>query len=158
MSMPTEEKSYVGLSQCFFCGGDKNELLFDTRLRDSLPRKGVYNTDPCESCGELMEQGVLLIGVEPGEMEKIELERKDYQTRLDRLPPRKRQNAAPFLPNPSRTGQQLVMADDWVRRAVAPNDPVLADLILRCRWTFVESAVIEAIKNGQRALEESEAS
>lgn len=58
------DKSYVGVGQCFWCGGDK-EVILDRRMKDTLPRKAVYNKEPCDSCKEWMEKGVILISVDP---------------------------------------------------------------------------------------------
>lgn len=61
-----ENKDYVGMANCFFCGKVKN-LLMDRRMKKTLPRNAVYDKEPCEDCKLIMEIGVLFIGVRKGE-------------------------------------------------------------------------------------------
>jgi hypothetical protein len=61
-----DDKSYVGMSTCFWCGKPK-EILLDRRFRDSLPREACYNKEPCDTCKGYMEQGVILISARDGE-------------------------------------------------------------------------------------------
>ena len=48
---------------CFFCGKEKNEIIFFGRLKDDqeAPRGAVINREPCDECAELMTRGVMLI-------------------------------------------------------------------------------------------------
>jgi len=61
-----ENKSYVGMENCFFCGKSKG-ILLDKRMMNTLPQNTVYNKEPCENCKVVMEFGVLFIGVRNGE-------------------------------------------------------------------------------------------
>lgn len=83
----TEEKSHVGMEACFFCGQEKGVVL-DRKLRKSLPRKAVYNHEPCNECAELMKQGIIIIEVRDGEQGG----------------------------NPYRTGKQFVLKEEAVER------------------------------------------
>ena len=57
------DKSYVGMFNCFFCGGAAGVLL-DRRLKNTLPHNvGVINREPCSKCAEYMKQGIILISV-----------------------------------------------------------------------------------------------
>lgn len=73
MSIRVSEKYGVNpsLSQCFFCGGDKNELLLFGRLPGDkeAPRKAVYSHEPCDTCKSYMEQGIMLISVRAKDIE-----------------------------------------------------------------------------------------
>lgn len=81
--------SYVGLSQCFYCGEAK-EVILDRRLKDSLPHLAVYDYEPCAECAELMRQGIMLLSV------------------FDNEPAH----------NPSRSGKMCVVTEDAIRRMV----------------------------------------
>lgn len=59
------EKSYVGMSQCFFCGEPK-EVILDRRLKNTLPRLACYDKEPCQKCKDFMSKGVMLISVANG--------------------------------------------------------------------------------------------
>lgn len=60
------DKSYVGMMLCFYCQ-EPMGLVLDRKLRDIIPEKGTYNTEPCDQCKSWMEQGVILISVKDGE-------------------------------------------------------------------------------------------
>ena len=61
-----EDKNYVGMESCFFCGKVKH-ILLDKRMNNTLPQNAVYNKEPCDDCKLVMEMGVLFIGVKKGE-------------------------------------------------------------------------------------------
>jgi len=62
-----EEKSYVGMYQCFLCGEDIGVVL-DERLRNSFPRRvGAIDMEPCDKCKKYMEDGIIFISVRDGE-------------------------------------------------------------------------------------------
>lgn len=107
--------SYVGLSDCFFCGESK-EVLLDRRLYNTLPHRAVYNHEPCDKCKELMTQGVMFISVRNGEQPSN---------------------------NPFRTGKMCVIKDDAVRRM--PVSPELLESTLKKRVCFIEDAVWEKL-------------
>lgn len=140
--------SYVGLMQCFYCG-EAAGVALDKRLRDSLPDgQAVYDMQPCSKCAEYMRQGVILLGVKDDtEFDRIAAERKAWQAAQDRKPERQR---APFIPNPFRSGDFLVVSEAWVRRAIHPRE--LREQILTCRWTFISQATIKWL---QQQLEPS---
>ena len=104
-------KSYVGLSDCFFCGESK-EVLLDRRLHNSLPHRAVYNREPCPKCKALMAQGVMFISVRDGE---------------------------PQSDNPYRSGRLCVIKEDAVQRM--PVDEAMKAQLLKTRVCFIEDAV-----------------
>ena len=90
------EKSYVGMTQCFFCGEAK-EVLLDRRLRNTLPHLACYDHEPCEKCKEWMKQGIILISVRKGSDQK----------------------------NPYRTGGWIVINEDAFKRIFKDSDEAL---------------------------------
>ena len=109
------EKSYVGLTQCFFCGEDSG-LVMDRHLRPKFERRvGVIDMEPCSECKKLMEQGVMLISVRDGEGGS----------------------------NPYRTGAMAVITDDAIKRMVSEGDTL--DNLLSSRWGFVEDEIWDAV-------------
>lgn len=61
-----EDKSHVGMSQCFICGEVK-EILLDRRLKNTLPRMACYDKEPCDKCKDWTKQGIIFISVANGE-------------------------------------------------------------------------------------------
>lgn len=104
------EKSYVGMTQCFWCGDTKNEILLDRRLKDSLPRKAVYDKEPCDKCRDWMTKGVILISVD------AEKSKHDPQ-------------------NPYRTGGMAVITDEAVTKIF---DTKMANQLKEQRVGFLE--------------------
>ena len=100
-----EEKSHVGMSQCYFCGKVK-EVMLDRRLRHSLPRQAVYNNEPCNDCKQLMEKGVMFISVSNNSKEEGE---------------------------PYRTGKVCVLKDSAVERLLS-GDILKGVLKHRCAF------------------------
>ncbi len=53
------------LSKCFWCGGEKNELIMSTRMDskwcDNKNKSIVANYDPCDKCIEQFKLGIQLI-------------------------------------------------------------------------------------------------
>lgn len=57
----------VQMSQCFWCGEAKNEILIGKRAQKGYkdaPRMAMHNYDPCDQCEQKMEQGIALIEVQ----------------------------------------------------------------------------------------------
>ena len=50
---------------CFYCGGDKNELIMLGRLKGDrpAPKRGVVDKEPCDRCIDYMTKGVILVSV-----------------------------------------------------------------------------------------------
>jgi len=114
--MITENKSYVGMANCFICGEVKH-LLLDKRLKNSLPQNAVYDKEPCDKCKEVMKEGIFFIGVKDGQTE----EEKE---------------------NPYRTGQILALKDEAVKKIL--HGDMLKD-VLKKRLCYVEEAVLKQI-------------
>ena len=108
-------KDYVGLELCFFCGEAKGVLL-DRRMRNVLPREGVYNYDPCNKCGMEMQQGIMVIEIKDGEQE-----------------------ANPD--NPYRTGRQWIIREEAMYKWFRPEVEKLRDQIMRQRFVLMEQHV-----------------
>ncbi len=110
------DKSYVGLSQCFFCGGNKNEIMFDRLLRNRLPHRAVYDKEPCDKCKEYMQMGIILISVKNKETDRN---------------------------NPYKTGGWCVVKEDAVKRF--PFDSGSIQSMLDKRVAFLEDEVWDMI-------------
>jgi len=102
---------------CFYCMKEKNEILLPGKLSGDMeaPRNAVWDDRPCDTCAELMKQGVILVSVKNGESGD----------------------------NPYRTGAWVVVRDEFIARIVAP--PTLRDQILKKRFAFLEDATWDAI-------------
>lgn len=136
-----QEKSHVGMANCYFCG-EPSKVLLETRitrslsggpgeLMKSLPRDcGVVDMDPCSSCEELMKVGVILITVKPESFDEIERDRQEWLA--DENPEKK-----PFFPNPYRTGGWFVVRDDMLERMKEDVPDSVVDNLLRRRWGFI---------------------
>lgn len=59
------------LSQCFFCGDTKNEILLFGRLPGDkeAPKRACYDKEPCDKCKGHMEQGIMFISVKENDPE-----------------------------------------------------------------------------------------
>jgi len=106
-----EERDFVGVDVCFVCGEPKGVLL-DRRLKKSLPRKAVYNDEPCDKCKEIMKKGVIFIGVRDGEQDRK---------------------------NPYRTGHFIGIKEEAIRKMI--KEPLLSK-ILKKRLCYVEKSVL----------------
>lgn len=56
------------ISQCLFCGGDKNEIAVLGALADDkeAPRKAVLDYEPCEACKSNFAAGIAILESEDG--------------------------------------------------------------------------------------------
>lgn len=56
------------LSICFFCGGDKNEIILAGRCKEDrkAPHAAAWNYEPCDTCKDYMEKGVMVSVVKEG--------------------------------------------------------------------------------------------
>lgn len=84
-----ENKSYVGMANCFYCNEPK-EILLNKRLKNNLPREAVYDKVPCDKCKGYMEIGIIIISTRDGESGD----------------------------NPYRTGGWWVVKDDMIKRLI----------------------------------------
>lgn len=166
MNLPLSEKHGVNPSvgHCYFCQKSMEVILFGRLPGDAeAPRDVTLHMEPCPECKKLMELGILIIGVRDGELDKIEQALKEHQAARDEWergyhPGRRR--FRPFLPNPYRTGLWVVAREDAIRRLLA-RDPQLLAQVLECRWVFVEDTdaeqlgLKEAAKSAPTALDEA---
>ncbi len=57
----------VKMSKCFWCGGDKNELIMSTRMDSkwcsNKNKSVVINYEPCDKCKKEFDKGVHIIEI-----------------------------------------------------------------------------------------------
>ena len=52
------------ITQCFFCGKDKNEIvLLGTAYKNQAPMHMIIDKEPCEECKKYMKMGIMLVSV-----------------------------------------------------------------------------------------------
>ena len=108
-----EEKSYVGMANCYFCN-EPSTVLIDKRMRNTLTRNmGVIDMTPCSECKKLMELGVMLISI------------RDETTEEEMKGP---------IPNPHRTGCVCVVKDEAIPRMMEGKE---AEFALKHRFMFI---------------------
>lgn len=135
------EKSHVGMARCFFCG-EHDKILVDRRLKKSLPRDcGVIDMEPCDKCGKLMEQGIMLIIVADGEVEQVNKEKQEYDCKLNMLSGQLRKKARMFIPNPQREGM-AVIKEHAFRKICNDN---MFNWAQKHRWIFMEKSAADAV-------------
>lgn len=107
------DKSYVSLELCYYCNEPKG-IVLDTTMADSLPRQAVFNTEPCDKCADLMEQGIMFISVRDGEPERLVEAKIKARQEWER---NGRQGEFYYIDNPYRTGRTIVISEEAVARA-----------------------------------------
>lgn len=132
------DKSFVGMALCFFCGELNGELLLNKRLRDTLPRRAVYDLTPCELCREHMEHGVILLGITDLSGDTLDKQLAEYRASCQASEARGQRRHAPFVPDVDRTGDFYVVTETCVRRVFTPAE---AEQVIRCRWSFIDEQV-----------------
>lgn len=130
------------IPKCFYCLEDKNELILTGRLRDDVeaPRNSVWDMNPCDQCQSWMEQGIILISVRNGEMEKVNADLENARAGWERefgyrSSSWKEKHPFVFVPNPFRSGGWVVIKDRVIEDNIQPDE--LAQRILEDRWIFV---------------------
>lgn len=114
------------VSQCFFCGKDKNEIaLLGAAYKGEAPRHMVLSYEPCDTCKEIQAKGITLI------------EARDYPEPHNQPPIQKE----PVTMYP--TGSWAVITERLVRNAI--NPPSLAEDIIKKRVAFVEPGILKAL-------------
>lgn len=98
------------IPKCFFCLKDKNMVILPGRLKGDAkaPYGAVWDMEPCDECREHMKMGIILISCKDPSPGKGN--------------------------NPYRTGGWVVVAEDYIRRAITPE---LAQIICESRFAFV---------------------
>jgi len=133
---------------CFFCNKESSGVaLLGNNGGKEAPRQAIYDMTPCHECKDLMNQGILLISVRNGEMEKAERDRELAIAQYERESSGKYRgwkNKHPFnwMPNPYRTGGWAVITEEAF--AGVFNGPVV-DQIVEMRWSFVPDEVWDAV-------------
>lgn len=115
----------IALTRCYFCGEGASILLATNQRGNKQVKEAegkVIDMNPCSICKSLMEQGVILIAIDP--------EKSDPGWENDPMP------------NPYRTGGWWVIKDEGAKR-VFPED--VANRLIKDRWTFLDDAVAEMI-------------
>lgn len=106
------------LDVCFFCMKPRGVALFGMMRGDrEAPREVCMDHEPCDTCKKWMEQGVVLISVD-------EKKTEDKQ-------------------NPYRSGGFCVVKEDFIRRAVVPQE--LAEDICKKRVAFIPDDAWDAL-------------
>ena len=119
--MVYEEKSHVGMFQCYFCGKDAG-ILLDRRLRDILPRQvGVVDMTPCNECEEFMKQGIILISISD-------------DTTFEQMKEK--------IPNPYRTGSFVVVKESFLD---ALNEGDMKEFARKNRFMFITDSAWDKI-------------
>lgn len=122
-----KEGSYVAMTRCYLCGGDK-DIILHTRMKDISEVNGkVVDMSPCNKCQELMKQGIIMITIDSEKSDKDWDKPKDGE-----------------IPNPYRTGGFFVVKDEAVTRMLEGNQNYI-DWVLKHRWMFIEHSVAEQI-------------
>lgn len=117
--------SHVALTKCFFCGKG-NEILLDRRLKDiSALHDKVRNMNPCNECQELMNKGIILIGIDE--------EKSDQGWSV---PPVSLEQRKSWIPNPYRSGAFVAITEQAFERLI--NEPSLVEYGKKHRWMFIE--------------------
>jgi hypothetical protein len=114
----------VSMSQCFWCGEMKNEILIGRRLTpnaDKAPRSVVHSYEPCDKCQAGMNQGITLI-------EANDHPRDDRQLAMGGAYP---------------TGRWIVVREQALDHIV--NDPNLLETIKQHRKTFLEPQAFQRL-------------
>jgi len=140
MNIKISDKHGVNPSivNCFYCNEARDIALLGKLPGDEeAPHVlGVMDMEPCHNCVSCMEKGVILISVKDGEPDKIESQKRAFDTA-------KHTDGRFYIPNLYRTGGWWVMSDDFIRRTVSPES--LADNLLKHRWSFIEDSTVEAL-------------
>lgn len=124
-----QEKSYVGMSNCYFCG-KPNQVLIDKRLRNTLTSNmGVIDMTPCSECDGHMRKGIIVISIADDttaeEMKSKKIEK--YGKVVGSLPP-----------NPVRTGGWAVITQEYAER-ITEGQPTYRKFALEKRFMFITS-------------------
>lgn len=152
----TAEKHWVGMSACFYCL-QEFEVLIDQRLQASLPRVCVYSMQPCPTCENLMKTRVILIGAAADELDHVNEQLADHKRRREHFENRpnrhsfvgRRQQFPPFVPNISRSGNLLVVPEQYIINRIIPQK--LCERILKQRWCFVpEDLLMDAKQQAEK--------
>lgn len=116
-----EEKSYVGMTNCYFCGKSK-DILIDTRLRDRFPREiGVIDMEPCNDCRSLMEKEIMFICIKNDTPDE-EMKKK--------------------FPNPYRTGAMAVVKEEAAKKFMAEE---MFESVKKARFCFMSEGAWDLI-------------
>lgn len=120
-----DDKSYVGMTHCFFCG-EPNGLLLDRRLKPTLPRNiGVVDMTPCNECKEWMKKGIICISI------------ADDTSEDEMKGP---------IPNPRRTGQWAVIKEEAIRLII---NGALLEHTLKERFMFITDSAWNKLMSQQ---------
>ena len=129
-----KEGAFVALTKCFFCMGD-NYILLHKRMGDVSEYHGkVIDTTPCNECKEFMEQGVILLTIDP-EKSQDGWEKND-------------------IPNPYRTGGFFVVTETGFRGLFETEEEEAYKFGIKHRWMFIEHVV--AVQIGLMKEEQDE--
>ena len=129
------------LEECFYCGEPKGVVLFGKLKPKTMkafadagigrgteaPHKVVLDYEPCDKCKGVLEQGIMLIGVD----EELTTDRK----------------------NPYRTGKICVITEESASRLFQPEE--VRDQVLEKRMAYIPKDVWEMLGIDELAKEEA---
>jgi len=146
ISLSKEHGVNPAIPNCYYCDEKKNEVILAGHMRGDIeaPKNSVWDMTPCEECLGFMQQGIIMISVRDGEMDKEEEARKRALADWDishghRSLAAQRRNPFRYFPNPHRSGNFVVVTEDFIRRAIGAAG--LRTQILSQRWSFVPDEV-----------------
>ena len=120
MSIRLSEKHGVNptMPRCFYCQEAKNMVMLVGRLPGDreAPKDAVWDMEPCDTCKDLMQAGVICISVDEGKT-------KDPK-------------------NPWRTGGWIVIKDDAIQRIFTG---AVVRQVLEQRVAFLPDEVWDAV-------------
>lgn len=112
----------VAMALCYFCN-EPSHIIMNTRLGPGRAaqvekmHKKIVDMTPCQKCEDFMKRGIIVIGIDE-ELSDPGWENED-------------------MPNPYRSGQWLVVTEDFIKRNV--TGPLLAQ-VLNNRFVFVDKS------------------
>ncbi len=114
-----EDKSYVGMANCFYCNKPKH-ILLNRRIKDTLPREAVYDKEPCDECRKHMKAGIIIISIRDGKAGD----------------------------NPYRTGGWWVVKEDMIKRLLKGKllNDVLKRRVMFCEDTVCKRIGLKKAK------------
>jgi len=110
---------------------------------EQAPQGAIWDMEPCDKCKEYMSQGVILISVRDGEMERDESRCEREKREFDKLPYAQRHHGFRFMPNPYRTGGWCAVTDETIKKVFSQQ---MAESVLDWRWAFVEDKAWDALR------------
>lgn len=130
------KKQHVALTRCYYCL-EPFEILLATEYLNGEPvhdmaqyQDKCINMDPCPKCKGYMDQGIILITIDPSKSAA------NWHTNPN--------PGEPFMPNPFRAGGWYVVREEAVRRMLE-GSPKMLEFAIKHRWMFIEHEAAERL-------------